>query len=531
MLVALVVVLTAVPVFAETDVNSAAADGKVKVTFTYDGHLNANAVFVAGEMNNWSPNHPFWRMKKKDGVWQITKKLEQGEKYQYKFTVYGGGELKWIKDEAAATFEADGFGGQNSVLIAKTSVDLEPRVRELESKMATVNQGFEYHGYMRAGALLSTEGGTLNNHLGIFPNFYSRFRLGNENDTYVENTFVKNFAEDDGSWMKAQIRLANKKTDYHTYNSKNDEESTVREAFVEGGGFDFAPELTFWAGERFYGRSDIHITDNRWRELDGFGGGVQGIDLNEVTLDAALIVRNAEGGGAAQKVVEDLGGRNQKNLDLRFKGIQVPGGNLEVETRYAWQAAKDSADEKTGFELDFIYNRPDFYGFADGSTNVVLQYGDGIGADLGNPVGFTDDEEATALSLITYGLADINKDWDLMPQFIYETYDNKYGKDNPGQETRILLGARAIRYLTKNLSLQFEYGFESQDQEDGWMDEKQLQKLTVAPTIKLDNSFWGRPEIRTFVTYASVDEEASLPEPYADDDSGMTYGVQTELWW
>ena len=130
MLVALVVVLVAVPAFAKTSVESADEDGKVNVTFTYEGNLDANAVFVAGEFNNWSPNHPFWRMKKKDGAWQVTKKLDQGEKYQYKFTVYGGGELKWVKDEDASTFEADGFGGQNSVLIAKTSVDLVPRVRE-----------------------------------------------------------------------------------------------------------------------------------------------------------------------------------------------------------------------------------------------------------------------------------------------------------------------------------------------------------------------------------------------------------------
>nr|WP_239551137.1 carbohydrate porin [Halanaerobacter jeridensis] len=546
MLVALVVVLVAVPAFAKTEVKSADEDGKVEVTFTYGENLGANAVFVAGQFNNWSPNHPFWRMKKENGVWTLTKKLDKGEKYQYKFTVYGGGELKWIKDEDAATFEADGFGGQNSVLIAKTSVDLTPRVRELESKMATVNQGFSYSGYMRAGALMSTEGGTMNGHIGLFPNHFSRFRLGNEEDTYVENVFGKKFTQDDGSWMKAQIRLANKKTDYHTYNSQNDEESTVREAFVIGSGFDFAPNVTFWAGERFYGRSDIHITDNRWRELDGFGGGVQGLDLGAAKLDAALIVRNSQGDGASQVVDTDIeGGKNQKNIDLRFKGIQVPGGQLEVETRYAWQ---DETTDRSGYQLDFVYSRPDFYGIANGSSNVILQYGDDLGADLGNPVGFTS-EEANGYALIAYGLANINENWDVMPQLVYEDIDSKYN-GGADAEKRIAIGGRAVRYLSNNLSMQFEYGYESQ--EAGWHDEAlSLQKFTVAPTIKLDNSFWGRPEIRVFATYGTFDDgnntwrgpiHRGAGEGNNDDNGGnfgfeqgnddvITYGIQTELWW
>ncbi|WP_018247935.1 carbohydrate porin [Orenia marismortui] len=523
--VALMVALVALPAFAKTSVRPG-EDGKVEVTFTYAGNPDANAVYVAGEFNNWLPNFPTYKMKKENGVWTLTTQLEKG-KYQYKFTVYGGGMLQWIKDDQAASFAADGFGGQNSVVIADPNAGLASRVIALEKQMAVTNIGFNYSGYARAGVLLSGEGGALDSHMGLFADYYSRWRLGNENDTYVEQTFSKKFTGDNGSWMKANILLANKKLDYQTYGNDAGQKSTLRQAYVEGGGFDVAPDVNFWVGERYYGRDDIHITDNRWRELDAFGAGAQGIKLGATTLDAAFLVRGTDDGLNAQP---DLGEKVQKNIDLRFKDIVVPGGNLEVEARYAWQTDVPNGNDVTGYELDFIYSRTDFYGFADGFSKAIVQYGDSIGADLGNAIGYTS-EDASAMSFITYGLANINENWDIMPQFIYETYSDKYGVDNPEDETRMMIGARAVRYITNNFSMQFEYGFESYDQTNGWVEDQKLHKFTVAPTLKLSNSFWGRPELRVFATYASVNDNASLPEPYADDDSGMAYGVQAELWW
>ena len=61
-----------------------------------------------------------------------------------------------------------------------------------------------------------------------------------------------------------------------------------------------------------------------------------------------------------------------------------------------------------------------------------------------------------------------------------------------------------------------------------------LFKLTVAPTSKLDaENFWGRPEIRAFVTYGQgfgdkkdirIDSDGKL------HNKGVQFGVQTEVW-
>ena len=111
--------LVTVPVVAKTEVKKAAEKGKVEVIFSFDQHLDAQAVYVAGEFNDWNPNHKEWKMTKKDGVWKLSKKLAQDKEYQYKFTVPNGEKVKWIKDKEAEKFKDDSYGGKNSVVITK----------------------------------------------------------------------------------------------------------------------------------------------------------------------------------------------------------------------------------------------------------------------------------------------------------------------------------------------------------------------------------------------------------------------------
>jgi maltoporin len=62
----------------------------------------------------------------------------------------------------------------------------------------------------------------------------------------------------------------------------------------------------------------------------------------------------------------------------------------------------------------------------------------------------------------------------------------------------------------------------------------QLYKLTLAPQVQLENTFFNRPSIRAFVTYAGWSEEfrgrVGGPD-YADATEAWTYGIQMEVWW
>lgn len=81
-----------------------------QVTFTYKSSNKANSVGVAGSFNGWNPSaHPL--TPQADGSWSRSVPIPPG-KYMYKFVVDG----QWISDPGNPRREADGFGGNNSLL-------------------------------------------------------------------------------------------------------------------------------------------------------------------------------------------------------------------------------------------------------------------------------------------------------------------------------------------------------------------------------------------------------------------------------
>ena len=82
---------------------------KSGVLFEYEDE-NAEAVFLAGSMNNWNTTaNPM--EKDENGIWRIVLKLNSG-KHTYKFVVDGN----WQFDQENPNFEDDGYGGSNSVI-------------------------------------------------------------------------------------------------------------------------------------------------------------------------------------------------------------------------------------------------------------------------------------------------------------------------------------------------------------------------------------------------------------------------------
>ena len=74
----------------------------------------AEDICIIGSFNNWEPGSTPMK-KDKDGVWQATVLLPKG-KYTYKYLV--NKKVK-ITDPASQLFEADGFGGMNSIRLVK----------------------------------------------------------------------------------------------------------------------------------------------------------------------------------------------------------------------------------------------------------------------------------------------------------------------------------------------------------------------------------------------------------------------------
>ncbi len=73
--------------------------GVCKVTFTVeaDAAQNAESITIAGDFNSWSSTSDQLK-KKKDGSFEITKELEVGREYQFRYLIDG---KRWENDWCA----------------------------------------------------------------------------------------------------------------------------------------------------------------------------------------------------------------------------------------------------------------------------------------------------------------------------------------------------------------------------------------------------------------------------------------------
>ena len=137
-----------------------------------------------------------------------------------------------------------------------------------ESFLKSLTRNFTFSVYIRAGFQVNGNGGGGNFNFAI-PDFFNagRLRLGNENDTYMELTWMQAHMLGDSPdvmdvsmTITPAIRYVQSRTTFTgssggLENSGNDFGFILRQAFLEAKNvFKGAPEITFWGGERFYDR-------------------------------------------------------------------------------------------------------------------------------------------------------------------------------------------------------------------------------------------------------------------------------------
>jgi 1,4-alpha-glucan branching enzyme len=85
--------------------------GPVKVTFEVDHLPDADTVEVLGDFNQWQPET---LQKFKNGKHKITKDLEPGNDYQFRYRVDGE---RWENDPDADRYQPNEYGEENSVVV------------------------------------------------------------------------------------------------------------------------------------------------------------------------------------------------------------------------------------------------------------------------------------------------------------------------------------------------------------------------------------------------------------------------------
>jgi maltoporin len=209
-----------------------------------------------------------------------------------------------------------------------------------ESFLKSLTRNFTFNVYVRAGFQFSGNGGGGNFNFEVPDNPGGRFRLGNENDLYMELSFSQaHILGDSPDVADVSFRVTPnffehgvvKETFLTTTSSDNDFQIGMREAYVEMKNvFKSAPEVTFWGGQRFYDRYNIDPNDWFWLDTSGFGIGAYNIHLGPGNLYIAWLGSTTDNLGLIENPNQfnSVGDQFKQTFDVRYKDIDIGFGKL-----------------------------------------------------------------------------------------------------------------------------------------------------------------------------------------------------------
>lgn len=418
-------------------------------------------------------------------------------------------------------------GGRSAFL---TPFATAPQLTEQEIRRITA---FQFHGYVRAGAGVNTEGG--NQVCFQVPGAPAKYRLGNECDAYSElllNYDVYRPARD-GPTFRANARLA---FDGGWLVRFQDIEILAPEVYVEGLNlFGSGPlkNATFWAGKRYYRYDEIYLNDFYFWDRSAPGAGVDGIALGPGRLAVAYLRVAGFEPGASTPTASPLDSNQAVSTGhVRWYDLPVNEGgtlNVGVEGRDL-QGPRQGAAGTTGMALDVVHTQKLWGGF----NQVILQYGQGLAANLGIGPDLAAENDARTYRAIDWLVIQPSAQYSAAFVAIYQRATGV--QSNP--EHWISLGTRPIYNFTDHLRVALELGADVVEPRDG--DTRRLAKVTLAPELSAGRDFYARPVLRVFLTYARWNRAAddvgvvlsdAGVSPFAGDREGVTIGVQTEAWW
>jgi maltoporin len=473
---------------------------------------------------------------------QIQKQKEESEKT--KQGTVSAAELAAQKAAEKAAFgQSDQVGAKYQGQVpSEPTYDL---LRESDSKIEKLQeqvQSFEFHGYLRSGYGLNSEGGQQVAFQA--PGADAKYRLGNEAETYGEFIFVNNWLNPEHNqnkaWMKTEVMLEANTSNSASYanfsNASLNDQFRLREAFVRAGNiFDSQPDAKFWAGERYYRRQHIEINDFYPLDMSGYGAGVEDMHVGVGKLAVAFL------SGARPDVITQNGNYAKTNIDVRLYDLKAPVGLLGFW--FDFSRATGGTEQtgtviptSNGYAVGLRFQQLEWHG---GYQTFSVQYGKGpastFSTSIEDPNPYLKDSER--LLIAEHLLVQPNERFAIMPIFLFQR--KRDGQPGHGFNDWTSFGLRPEIFFTKYISLAFEGGFDhtggfvttqtGDRQFDGW-----LRKFTIAPQIGAGRQFFSRPVLRVFLTYANWSNGFRGlvgGVPFEDRTSGLTYGVQAETWW
>ncbi|MGL4756349.1 MAG: carbohydrate porin, partial [Aeromonadaceae bacterium] len=406
---------------------------------------------------------------------------------------------------------------------------------------ADADNGWEVHGYGRLGGQWNGDGASKMNTLG--KQDYRTVTSMDENANQVELSVKKKFegkngvkgefvtraeygnqnAGDTGYFVSSEGSLQTK---------RDDAQFEMKEAYVELAGFDFLDKDTkIWAGQRYLNREQGILTKEFWKQSSGVGAGFQngGFGMAVVSADDAGQVRNSHDFG---KTGEN---RTATSLNIYYYGLQALGGTFDFDLKGMKQSNTDAdaasnrdpvtgkytINADTGVGASIAYNR-DYYGFK-GWSKTAIAYGEGMASNRGVNFGSWNGgfgKDSSALFFTSYGVAEVAPRLQLGSELTYWAPQHVSWADPRADldVARTILALQPSYKINDNLRLILPGSYANEKVEDqngkaqwGHTDvNTQFYALEVATAFTVDADYWGRPQIKPFVTWVkSSDENAS----------------------
>ncbi len=398
---------------------------------------------------------------------------------------------------------------------------------ETVAKRVAQATALEFSGYLRSG-FYSAPSGVQAGGFALGGDL-QKFRLGNEGDNYFELSIGKKFDVEGTKWGVYYMPAV--------YNGN----TSTKQIYADISGLSFAPEATFWGGQRYHRIQDIHIVDN-WLMEDGdnYGAGVDGIGVGSAKLNVAIYTD----GNADNK---NSSSNNAKRINLQLRDLATNSGGKLSLTAAAING--DFAQGSQGGALGLLHNQEDF--LIKGMNNsFFLQASNGHASLSGK---FYNLDSSTTTTLAPAGGGPLFTTTTVSSQMganqarIADAINWQLGKwggqalvgyqtlspDSGPKVKDISLGGRVSYGVAANVKLLGELGLTSRDV-DG-QSTQLLNKGTVAVAFAPNTDFWSRPEFRIYATTANWNDAAGSANAGGFGANGRsnvsTFGVQIEAWW
>jgi maltoporin len=425
----------------------------------------------------------------------------------------------------------------------------EKQLEQIRKMVSGMAKPFVFQGYFRAGTGINSDGGQQVAFKA--PLAYSKFRLGNETEFYGEIGLDANWINPDhadGAWFKTSIKLAVVAPRNNTFDVLT--AIAMREAYGEAGHIiESHPEMSVWAGSRFYRRKDVHIIDFFFQDTSGYGAGFQDLKVG----DKAKLAVAYLGGATPYNNMEapsDVGKLYKNTIDFRIYDIPAGPGTLELWVLPVLAASgnlsTDVTNNRSGIAGGVFFNVPVMGGF----NEVSAEFGYGGAANLSPGIDRGIASGGWLARLVERAAVQVNPKTSMMWSGVVQL-DNKNGSAGGSSgNVWISLGARPVYMTSKYTGVAVEAGVDFTSPESTSLNPDTgtglgvLGKLTLAGLVRPGSDFWARPELRLFVTAAAWNSALKgatgvgfdgntqpSGNPYATSSIGVTAGAQIESWW